>query len=55
VPLIAKSTKAGNPYYLAAVRLFVAEEQNHADDVPAHGGTGLLRQAGTPARRRGLR
>jgi hypothetical protein len=28
--LIAASTRAGDPDYLAAVRLFVAEEQNHA-------------------------
>ena len=28
--LIAKSERAGDPLYLAAVRLFVAEEQNHA-------------------------
>jgi hypothetical protein len=28
--LIAKSERAGDPDYLAAVRLFVAEEQNHA-------------------------
>lgn len=28
--LIAKSTRAGDPHYLAAVRLFVAEEQRHA-------------------------
>ncbi|RJQ74662.1 ferritin-like domain-containing protein [Pseudonocardiaceae bacterium YIM PH 21723] len=28
--LIAKATQAGDPEYTAAVRLFVAEEQNHA-------------------------
>jgi hypothetical protein len=28
--LLAKSARAGDPDYLAAVRLFVAEEQNHA-------------------------
>ena len=28
--LIGKSAKAGDPVYLAAVRLFVAEEQHHA-------------------------
>ncbi|MFI7659915.1 ferritin-like domain-containing protein [Micromonospora parva] len=30
VNLISKSERAGDPTYLAAVRLFVAEEQNHA-------------------------
>ncbi|WP_159401028.1 ferritin-like domain-containing protein [Streptomyces sp. NRRL B-24484] len=41
--LIAKAEAAGDPDYAAAVRLFVAEEQNHARLLAA-----LLAAAGTP-------
>jgi hypothetical protein len=41
--LIAKSDRAGDPVYAAAVRLFVAEEQNHAR-MPAK----LLVDSGAP-------
>ena len=41
--LIDKSERAGNPTYLAAVRLFVAEEQNHARLL-----ANLLAHAGQP-------
>src|SRR5688572_19226213 len=41
--LIAKSERAGDPHYLAAVRLFIAEEQNHARLL-----ANVLRYAGNP-------
>jgi len=44
--LIAKSAAAGDPDYAAAVRLFVAEEQNHARllrNVLAWAGEGVIR------------
>jgi hypothetical protein len=43
--LLAKSTRAGDRDYLAAVRLFVAEEQNHArllKNVLAYGGESTI-------------
>jgi hypothetical protein len=45
--LIGKSSRAGDPHYLAAVRLFVAEEQNHARLL-----ANMLRCAGHPTIRR---